>query len=157
MTPEDLVELEAIKRLKYTYIRCVDLKDWEQLESTLTEDASAAYAGGALSFDGREAIMAFLRSSLSDTEIISSHRVHHPEIELTGPDTATATWALDDVVIARAAGVTIRGAAYYTDEMVKVDGQWKIRSTGYKRVYEETETRSPGLQLSATWWDPPAT
>ena len=27
------------------------------------------------------------------------HRVHHPEIDLTGPTSAVGVWALDDVVI----------------------------------------------------------
>jgi len=31
MTPQDLVEIEAIKRLKYRYLRCLDLKLWDEL------------------------------------------------------------------------------------------------------------------------------
>ncbi len=156
VTPEDLVELEAIKRVKYKYMRCVDLKLWDELATTLTDDATAAYSGGKLSFRGRDAILSFLRDSLSDTDIVTSHRVQQPEIDLSGPDKATAQWALDDVVIVRSADLTIRGAAIYTDEMVKVEGAWKIRSTGYKRIYEETESRDrSGLKLTDTWWDEP--
>ena len=29
----------------------------------------------------------------------SSHKMHNPEIDLTGTDTATGIWALEDVVI----------------------------------------------------------
>ena len=32
MTPEDLVELELIKRLKYRYLRSIDQKLWDSLE-----------------------------------------------------------------------------------------------------------------------------
>ena len=31
MTPETLVDLEQIKRLKAAYCRCVDTKCWEEL------------------------------------------------------------------------------------------------------------------------------
>ncbi len=53
------------------------------------------------------------------------------------------------------AGVTIRGAAFYHDEYVKVGGAWKIRFTGYKRTYEEVESRRdrPGLRLTASWFE----
>ena len=59
-------------------------------------------------------------------------------------------WALDDIVIETEAKVTIRGAAFYHDEYVKLAGEWKIAKTGYKRIYEETESRTdtPSLTLS---------
>lgn len=158
MTPEDLVELEAIKRLKYRYVRAVDLKLWEELAATLTPDAEAAFSGGKMSFHGRDEIVGFIRDSLSGADTLTSHRVHHPEIELTGPTTATATWALDDVVISRSGQVTIRGSAYYRDELVKVDAEWKIRRTGYRRIYEEMESRDrAGLTLTDSWWAEAAT
>jgi hypothetical protein len=155
MTPEDLIEIEAIKQLKYRYVRAVDLKLWDELADCLTEDAVAAYAGGKLSYQGRDAIVSFVRDSLGDTDILTTHRVHQPEIELTSPTTAKATWALDDVVIVRAAQLTLRGAAFYSDELVKEGERWRISSTGYKRQYEETEPRDrPGLKLTDAWWEP---
>ena len=50
--------------------------------------------------------------------------------------------------------MTIRGAAFYDDAYVKVEGVWKIRHTGYKRTYEELQSRKEmaGLQLTASWW-----
>ncbi|HVA74395.1 MAG TPA: nuclear transport factor 2 family protein [Acidimicrobiales bacterium] len=151
LTPEDLVEIEAIKAVKYRYIRAVDLRDWDLLATTFTEDACARYSAGKLSFDGREAIIGFLRASMPPREMLSAHRVHHPEIELTGPDTATARWALDDVVIFAASNLMIRGAAYYEDELVKLDGEWRIRRTGYRRLYEESLQRD-GITLTDDWW-----
>jgi hypothetical protein len=140
--PADLAEIEAIKRLKYRYVRCLDLKRWDELEECLTEDAHAAYGGGQYSFSDRAGIMAFLRESLALESRRTSHHVHQPEIELTSPDTATATWALEDWVIDTEAGFTLHGAAFYRDEYVKIDGNWKIRRTGYERVYEEFGSRS---------------
>lgn len=151
MTPEDLVEIEAIKAVKYRYVRGVDLRDADLLASTLTEDASAAYSAGKLSFEGRDAIVSFIISSMPAGDFLTAHRVHHPEIELTGPDTATARWALDDTVIIQSANLTLRGAAYYEDEMVKRNGEWRIHRTGYRRLYEETTSRD-GVTLTDHWW-----
>jgi uncharacterized protein (TIGR02246 family) len=153
--PMDLQELEAIKRLKYRYLRCLDQKLWDELADCFTEDARSSYGGGRYAFEGRDAILEFLRKAMGAPSFLSSHRVHHPEIELTGPASATGVWALEDTVIETRAGITIRGAAFYTDEYVKQDGAWRIRFTGYKRTYEEVESRRdrPGLRLTASWFE----
>lgn len=151
----DLHELEAIKRLKYRYLRCLDQKRWDELADCFTEDARSSYGGGRYAFEGRDAILEFLRKAMGAPSFLSSHRAHHPEIDFTGPDTATGVWALEDTVIETRAGITIRGAAFYTDEYVKVDGAWRIRFTGYRRTYEEIESRRdrPGLRLTASWFE----
>jgi hypothetical protein len=152
MTPDDLVEIHRIEQLKYRYLRYLDLKMWDELEAVFTPTATASYGGGAYTFDDRDAIMTFLRDSMSRTGMLTSHKVHHPEITLTGPSTATGTWALEDRVVETDFGITISGAAYYTDEYVKADGEWLISHTGYKRVFEELQPRSEDLSLTASWW-----
>jgi len=153
VTPEDLVEIESIKQLKYRYIRCLDLKLFDEVGDCFVADATASYGGGAYSFDGRDAIVDFLRRSMGSTTMLTSHKVHQPEIELTGPDTATGTWALDDTVLLTDMNLTVRGAAYYSDDYVKVDGGWRLRHTGYARVYEELAPRSADITLTAHYWD----
>jgi hypothetical protein len=154
MTPDDLVEIELIKRLKYRYLRCLDQKLWDVMESCFTPGATARYGGGLYEFDGRDAIMEFLRTSMGATTMLSSHRCHHPEIDLVGPDAATGVWALEDVVILTDLGINVQGAAFYTDRYVKDGDTWLIDHTGYQRTYEELMPRSSidGLTLTADWW-----
>lgn len=147
MTPEDLVEIEAIKRLKYRYVRCLDQKRWDELAGCLLPDATAAYGGGAYSFSGCDEILAFLRESLGPT-MITMHQVHQPEIELTSDTTATGTWGLEDRVIMIDHKLTLRGAAFYTDRYSKLDGEWRIAHTGYERLFEEMEPRSDSIRLT---------
>jgi hypothetical protein len=153
VTPEQLVELAQIERLKYRYVRCLDLKLFDEIGECFVEDATASYGGGAYTFEGRAAIVDFLRRSMGSTAMLTSHKVHHPEIDITGPDTATGMWALDDTVLLTDLGLTVRGAAYYTDEYVRSDGAWRLRHTGYKRVYEELVPRPADATLTASWWD----
>ena len=159
MEPADLVEIHAIERLKYRYLRGLDQKLWDVVEACFTEDATASYGGGAYVFDDRAGIMKFLTEAMGSEAMLTSHKCHHPEIDLTGPDTATGVWALEDVVVLTGpegtGGVTIRGAAFYTDEYVKSGGEWRIRHTGYKRSYEEIQSRDgvPGLKLTANWFE----
>jgi hypothetical protein len=153
MTPDDLVEIERIRQLKYRYVRLLDLKEWDEMAGLFVDDATAWYGGGAHSLTGRDEIMGFLRSTMSSTSVLSSHKVHQPEITLTGPDTARGIWALDDVVILGDASLVVRGASYYDDRYVVGGGEWRIQHTGYRRVFEEIAPRSPKTRLTASWWE----
>lgn len=153
MTHDDLIELRAIETLKYRYVRLIDTKEWDELSTLFVPDATATYSDGKYAFEGRDAIMAFLRDAMQSTNMLTSHKVHQPEITLDG-DRATATWALDDVVVHLDYNMTIRGAAFYRDEYVKVDGEWKIKHTGYQRIYEEMEPRRDDTRVTARRWPP---
>lgn len=150
----DLVEIEAIKQLKYKYMRCLDQKRWEEIAECFTPDATAAYSGGKYSYQGRDAIIGFLRTSMGADSFHSAHQVHHPEIEQTGETTAKGTWSLQDTVIETQWDIIIRGAAFYEDTYSKADGTWRISHTGYKRLFEEMMSRKdiPSLKLTASWW-----
>jgi hypothetical protein len=137
VTPDDLIEIEAIKRLKYKYVRCLDQKLWDEIRDCFTDDAVASYSGGKYHYEGRDAIVGFLVESMGAEDFLSAHRVTQPEIELVGDDRATGTWALVDEVLVKAHSVRVRGAAFYSDEYVKTDGQWRIARTGYTRTFEE--------------------
>ena len=152
----DWRDLEAIKRLKYKYMRCIDRKLWDELADVFVPDATASYSSGKYAFTGRDAILDFLRKSMGSPRFLSSHTVHHPEIELTGPTTARAYWALEDTVLMLDAGISLHGAALYEDAYLKcADGRWRIQHTGYTRTWEEVVPRAslPGLRLTASLWE----
>jgi len=137
-----LLEIESIKQLKYRYQRSVDMHDWDGLADCFVPDAVCAYGDGEFTFTGRESIISFLRSVMDRNGMLSSHQVHHPEIAVTSDTTATGVWALHDSVIDLDNDSYYVGAAYYHDEYVKQDGQWRIAHTGYERIWEQYQTRS---------------
>ncbi len=153
MTPEELSDREEIKQVKYTYLRCLDQKDWAGMAEILCEDATAAYSGGKYSFDGRDEILGFLDRSMSRETFHSSHRVHHPEITLDG-DRAEATWALEDIVVDTEWKFMLMGAAFYEDTYERRDGRWLLLRTTYRRSFEVMFPTSSieGFQLTASWW-----
>ena len=81
--------------------------------------------------------------------MLSLHQGHHPEIEIIGETTAKAIWALQDYVIDLKRNTSLFGAGFYRDEYVKVNGEWKIKHTGYDRTFEEISNRAdvPSLRL----------
>ena len=133
----DLGEIEAIKQLKYRYFRCLDTKAWGELAECFWPDARCAYDSGRYSFEGRDAVMGFLEGAMGRASFVSLHQAHHPEIELTAPDAARGTWYLEDRVMDREHDFVLQGAAFYRDDYVRRDGEWRILCTGYERTFEE--------------------
>jgi SnoaL-like protein len=138
-----LEDREAIRELKHRYWRCLDLKRWDELAACFAPDATVSYGNGKYAFRGVDAIMTFLRKSLGrETGMLGVHHGGQPEITLTGPDTARATWALYNYLFNHAQGRAARLSAFYEDEYVKQGGAWRIRHTGYTTVFHEEWSRS---------------
>ena len=62
--------VEAVCRLKYAYLRHLDLKQFDRLGELLTADCTAAYDDGKLSYEGRAAIVGFLTKSLGGAGLV---------------------------------------------------------------------------------------
>ena len=58
--PIDLATIEEIRQVKYRYLRCVDLKLWDELAGVFTPDATVDYGtrvyGTPLKLAGRDEI-----------------------------------------------------------------------------------------------------
>ncbi|NQT48536.1 MAG: nuclear transport factor 2 family protein, partial [Chloroflexi bacterium] len=87
-------DIEAIKRVKYKYFRCLDSKLWDEMKECFTEDATTDYRSGTWTFQGVDAIVQFLEESLLHQN--SVHQGHHPEIEITSDTTARGVWSFND-------------------------------------------------------------
>ena len=153
MDLEHLVALDDIKRLKYAYFRCLDQKRWDEMATLFAPDATAAYSGGKYHYEGSDAIIAFMRKNMDRPAFHTSHRVHHPEIELISDTEATGTWAMEDVNVDTEFDFYLTGAGFYDDRYARIDGRWVITHTGYKRTFETIMPMSKnGMSLTASWW-----
>lgn len=150
-------DIEAIKKLKHKYFRCLDSKLWDELADCFTEDATTSYTGGKYSFHGVNDIIDFLKKTLGSASIIGMHQGHQPEIDLTSETTAIGVWTSEAGLIMIERNVSTREVDFYYDEYVRIDGQWRIKHTGYKSLFAESwdrgETKS--LRLTANMFGPP--
>jgi hypothetical protein len=142
-----LEAIEAIKQLKYRYFRSLDCNEWELFASCLTEDCAAAYSGGKLCLEGRDAIVTFMRENMSGADFLSMHHGHHPEISIDSGTEASGTWYLEDTIISLTRKTRLYGAAIYEDRYRLVDGAWKISATGYRRTFEVLEPLNPEAKV----------
>lgn len=131
-----LKDTEAIKRLKGTYLRCLDSKLWDQIGDCFCEDVTTSYSDGKLSFTGKNEVVDFFRKCMPP-EHITMHQCHTPEIDFEDETHASAYWYLGDSLILLDRDMGIRGGAFYHETYEKVDGEWKIKTIGYQRTFEE--------------------
>lgn len=147
-----LLALEDIRLLKHRYIRCMTEGDFDTMAGLLTEDVQAAYSDGLYTFDNRTELLAFLRDShgRNHTEVLGYWHVTMPEITFQDADHASGIWAMYHFYLHKGELRQEEMFAYYQDDYVRLDGAWKIRRTGYRRVMEQKLDRAtlPGLQLT---------
>ena len=147
MTIEDLLEMEAIKRLKARYFRFMDTKQWDAWSMVFTEDATLRVDAGITTwggdpqvrrqFNGRAEIKAQLISLHQDS--VTVHHGHMPEIDITSPTTATGIWAMEDF-IDNAERYTMGHGHYHETYRKEADGEWRIASLHLTRLRLESTT-----------------
>jgi 3-phenylpropionate/cinnamic acid dioxygenase small subunit len=127
-----LRDLEEIKALKARYCRLVDAQDWDGwLDTVLTEDVVLTLEGRAV--EGHEGVRAMIEAVLVGATTV--HHVHAPEITLTEPDTATGTWAMDDLVhLVRPKERRFHGHGHYHETYVRTPAGWRIAASELTRL-----------------------
>jgi hypothetical protein len=132
-----LLDHEAIKSCKARYFRHMDTKNWFDWGLVFTEDAHMEVPEAGMVVDGRPAIVHQVSTALEGTRTV--HHGHMPEIALTGPDTASGIWSMEDYVEFPAAAdgsrVGLRGYGHYHEDYRRdTDGQWRISRLRLSRI-----------------------
>ena len=145
-----LMDMEAIRQLKYAYFRCVDTANLEELVTLLHDDLSVHYIGGSYEWkmQGRQEFVAAIGMAFTK-QAVGQHNAHHPEIQMLSATEATAPWYLADNMWILNHGAKTSGTALYRDRYLKVDGRWLIKDTYYERIYEFNEQLETSPALSA--------
>ncbi len=147
---EQLLEIEALRRLKAAYFRFYDTKDWDGWLAQLTEDATLTAEPGTiweeaqppLRLIGRKAIGEYLvrMGPLRNTV----HHGHTHEIDLLSATEARGIWAMEDIVEYQ--DKRLHGHGHYHETYRKVAGQWRFASIHLKRLRVVT-VALPGGEL----------
>jgi SnoaL-like domain len=135
-----LKDLESIKRLKYRFCRYMDTADFDGLRSVLHPELTVDLVGGSFRFqcNSAEEFVGAMQHVLH-AESYCSHTCHHPEIDFVGDGEAKGRWYQLDMMVDLRRMVQVSGAALYEDRYVKLGDEWKIRHTGYSRIFERVD------------------
>jgi len=150
-----LLAIEEVKKVKAKYCRAVDTKDMALLRSIFTPDITYDERGAAQDTStglnaqptldsvvtGIDGVMGLIEPIIADI----STSVHHcvmPEIDILGPTTAKATWAMVDMVqFSRGPVKELTGYGHYHETYEKQGGAWKIKSMKVTRLRMENVAR----------------
>lgn len=143
-----LMDMEAIRQLKYAYFRCVDTANLDELATLFHDDVTVHFIGGSYEWkiQGKQDYVNQIGAAFS-REAVGQHNAHHPEIQMLSDTEATALWYLADNMWILNHQLRTYGTALYRDRYLKVDGRWLIKDTSYERIYEINEqlAERPGL------------
>ena len=132
-----LMDMEAIRQLKYAYFRCIDTANLEELGTLFHQDVEVHFKGGNYEWklSGRSAYLESVGAAFT-RQAVGHHNGHHPEIQMLGPTEATGIWYLADNMWILEHKFYTTGTALYWDRYVKEGDRWLIRETRYERLYE---------------------
>ena len=134
-----LRDIEEIRQVKHRFLRCIDLKLWDQLGDTLTESATldlgTSAFGQVAEIVGGLQIVAFFRAKLG-AGTLTCHTASQPEITVAG-DTATGIWSYRETVLATRHRMVIAGTGFCEECYERgADDRWRITRIGYLHSYE---------------------
>lgn len=146
-----LEDIEAIRYLQAKYQRSLDTRDFNSIAECFADDVVSAYGNGDMSFNGKNNVIGFLMKSMA-IGMPSAHMIHGGEIDIIDANTAKGKWYLQDFLIVKDHNINIHGAAIYENTYAKIDGVWKIKEIGYKRLYEymDAVSQTQGATLKKT-------
>ena len=135
-----LLDMEAIRRVKHAYFRCIDTGNFDELEDYFHRDVTVHFIGGTYEWtlSGKDEYLTSIRASFHNRSV-GHHNGHHPEIEMLSATEATGVWYLSDNMWIMSGENFTTGTAIYWDRYVKEDGRWQIIDTKYERIYELNE------------------
>ena len=137
---ERLEAIEAIRRLKARYFRCMDTKDWSGFGECFAPDAVMDMTSeGSVVTTGNREIAAFVEDAVGDVTTV--HHGHMPEIEVLSPTTASGIWAMEDMLRwpDGAPFGEMHGYGHYHETYRKVDGEWRIATLELRRLRVDFE------------------
>jgi hypothetical protein len=144
---QELVEINALKRLKARYFFFLDTKDWDGWIGQFTEDATLLVDTAPYTFgrdpetepivSGRQTIYDFVSTRLATA--VTVHHGHTPLFEFQSDSEASGIWTMEDIVETERR--QLHGHGHYHETYRKVDGRWRFATVHLRRLRLVTSFR----------------
>lgn len=146
---QQLLDIEAIKQLKGHYCLCVATEDWTSFFTLFTEDLEFVTPSKGIIHTPRSAFFAFHKKNLQDSKVWGVVRCYTPIITITGPDTATGIWGMEDIHIYPGEGPHVghHGYGQYHEDYVRTAEGWRFKRI--QVVYQRLDPLEGGFGPAA--------
>ena len=129
----DMEDIQAIKDVQYSYWRCVDLQQPDQLREVFYPGEIYIEFQDMPVWRDRESFVAFYRKLGCNPTRRENHFGVAPRISMTSNDSAKGSWRLQMLAYNYDARITIHISGEYDGEYIRADGRWWIKSLSFKR------------------------
>ena len=124
-----LEDIEAIKQLKARYLCACDRKQVDIIRNCFIAGPAVIDYGPVGRFDHREGLIDAFNEQGNHDYIIDMHHGQNPQIVIIDEHHARATWQLYFHQLNHKNQTVTQLGAFYDDEYVKQDGEWRISRT----------------------------
>ena len=132
-----LSDIEAIRKLRYKYWRCIHQGLWDDLLDCYADNAAVDFGYG-VELEGKAALERFYKEHMAPAYVLVAPQGHNPEIEIVTQTRARGLWQLDNSMVEAATGKAVRVGAAYSEEYVKETGEWVIAGQKVSHIYRQT-------------------
>lgn len=130
---DQLEAKEAIRELKSRYLRGCDLKQVEEIRSTMLPNVVIEYEGFP-PFSDREAFLEIYQQMACQPGVYDIHHATNSVIRFISADEAIGLWSLNFRSVITPMSLITQLGVEYEDRYLRVDGEWKIAETRSRRT-----------------------
>ena len=126
-------DIEAVKKVQIKYLELLDSRQIERMSEIFTEDATADFGGGSQCI-GLTEIKKYIKEAMKPYPI-TKHTAPDPHVEIIDDNKAKGVWSLLTLKYDGQSKSPAWGAGYYNEELIKIEGKWKIEKLVLKFLY----------------------
>ncbi len=131
-----LEDIEAIKKLRGRYWRCIREGRWDDFLECFTDDAEVDLGVG-IQLRGMKELAQFYKETMPSIREVIIPQGHNPEIEVLSETRAAGKWLIDNPQIEKPTNTAVRQGSIYDEEYAKENGKWKIKKQKIGHIYKE--------------------
>jgi len=132
-----LEDIEAIKKLRSRYWRCIRQGLWDEYLDCFTDDAEVDLGVGR-QLKGKKALAKFYKETFPTLRSAIIPQGHNPESDVLSDPKATGKWLIDNPQTELPSKVSVRLGSTYEEEYLKEDDKWRIKRQKVAHIYRET-------------------
>lgn len=121
-----LESIEAIKQLKYRYLRACDRQDPAGVKDCYAEGEIELDFGRVGTFGSRDELVEAFSNLACHPHIVEMHHAHNPEIVIEDENNASGCWGLYYFLINTRDNATTQLGGYYEDLYRRTAEGWRI-------------------------------
>jgi 3-phenylpropionate/cinnamic acid dioxygenase small subunit len=134
----DRIVLDDIADVLVRYATAIDTRDWPLFRSCFTEDCDADY-GDIGHWHGVDEVTEWMRVTHEPCGH-TLHRITNVVVSPVDDDRVTARSYVEALVLFGGNQRGVRATGFYDDELVRVDGAWRIARRRFTTALVETVT-----------------